>query len=368
MKINALERYVLGQTLIAVAGAAAILSSVILLIDFVEISRQIGGRVDISFARTMTLTLMKSPSVIVVLLPFMFLFGTLAAFVGLNRRSELVAMRAAGISAWRFLLPAAAAAFAIGVLTVAVFNPLTATLTDQFQQARTALLSGQPAAAARAKDTWLRQGDDDSQIVIHAKSKSFDEGEAVLGDVSFFIYGRDATGQMNFTRRVEAKEARLKPGLWALKTVQEATPGAGAMSYDTLSIPTRIEGRRGVEQFASPEAVSVWRLPRVIQQTDQAGFSSTGYRLRFHQLLATPLLFAAMSILSAAFSLRLMRLGGLAALATSGVALGFVFFFLNQFSVALGQAEIIPYFAAAWAPPLLALLSGLTLLCYTEDG
>jgi lipopolysaccharide export system permease protein len=79
-------------------------------------------------------------------------------------------------------------------------------------------------------------------------------------------------------------------------------------------------------------------------------------------------MFAAMAILAAAFSLRLVRLGGLAGLAGAGVALGFTVFFFNRFSGALGKADIIPLFAAAWAPAAVALLSGLTLLCYTEDG
>ena len=35
---------------------------------------------------------------------------------------------------------------------------------------------------------------------------------------------------------------------------------------------------------------------------------------------------------------------------------------------ALARADIIPLFAAAWAPAVVALLSGLTLLFYTEDG
>jgi lipopolysaccharide export system permease protein len=43
-------------------------------------------------------------------------------------------------------------------------------------------------------------------------------------------------------------------------------------------------------------------------------------------------------------------------------------FFFNQFCQALGQTGAIPPFAAAWTPPLLALLSGFALLCYTEDG
>ena len=59
---------------------------------------------------------------------------------------------------------------------------------------------------------------------------------------------------------------------------------------------------------------------------------------------------------------------GLAALAGTGVAVGFAFFFFDQICGSLGKAEVIPAFAAAWAPPILALLSGFTLLTYTEDG
>ncbi len=75
-----------------------------------------------------------------------------------------------------------------------------------------------------------------------------------------------------------------------------------------------------------------------------------------------------MAILAAAFSLRLSRLGDLARLALAGVALGFAVFFLNQFCGALGNSEEAPALLAAWATPLLALLAGLTVLCYTEDG
>ncbi len=79
-----------------------------------SVSRDVGGRVDIGPAEVGRLTLMKAPAVLLVLLPFVFLFGVLAAYVSLNRRSELIAMRAAGISAWRFILPAAVAAFVGG--------------------------------------------------------------------------------------------------------------------------------------------------------------------------------------------------------------------------------------------------------------
>jgi lipopolysaccharide export system permease protein len=43
-------------------------------------------------------------------------------------------------------------------------------------------------------------------------------------------------------------------------------------------------------------------------------------------------------------------------------------FFFNQFSGALAKAGVIPLFAAAWVPAVVALLSGMTLLLHTEDG
>ena len=158
------------------------------------------------------------------------------------------------------------------------------------------------------------------------------------------------------------------PGHGLLTGAREATPGAEAIGYDTLSIPTSLDGRNALERYASPKAVPFWSLWGAITRTEQAGFSATGYRLQLQELLATPLLFAAMSILAAAFSLRLIRLGGVATLAGAGVALGFGLFFFNQFCGALGEDNAIPPFAAAWTPPVVALLSGFTLLCYTEDG
>ena len=147
-----------------------------------------------------------------------------------------------------------------------------------------------------------------------------------------------------------------------------ATAGDSSIRSDSISIRSTLDAEAAMESLASPEAIAFWRLPAAIRLTEQAGFSASGYRLRFQQLLATPVLFAAMTILAAAFSLRLTRLGGLAGLAGGGVALGFVMFFFNQFAGALAKAGIIPLFAAAWAPGIIALLAGVTLLCYTEDG
>jgi len=366
MSAARLERYVLARTLGSVGAALAVISAVILLVQFVDLSRSIGVRTDVSAGDIFGLTLLKSPAVIQLLLPFIFLFGGIGAFVGMNRRSELVAMRAAGVSAWRFISPAAIAAFVAGILAVTALNPVSAGLSARFEADRAKIMSNYLGDIP--KDIWLRQGDEHTQMVIHAKSRDTLQGEVRLRGVSVFVYQKNKAGQPEFNRRLEAAEAVLRPGFWQLKDVREATAGESSVRSDSLSLRSTLDSEAAVERFASPDAIAFWRLPAAIRLTEQAGFSASGYRLKFQQMLATPVLFTAMAILAAAFSLRLARLGGLAGLAGAGVALGFVVFFFDKFAGALGRADIIPLFAAAWAPAVVALLSGLTLLCYTEDG
>ena len=364
LKLGRIERYVTAQTLASVAAALAMIVAIVMLIEFVDVSRTVGARVDISILQIVMLTLLQAPSVVLLLLPFAFLFGVLTAFVSLNRRSELIALRASGVSAWRFIFPAAAASFALGIVTISALNPIAAWLNSEYERQTAGLASDMPSASD--KEIWMRQGDGRTQVVIEARGR--DPGTTRLRDVAMYVYARTNKGGLQFSRRIDAKTAALMRGYWRLTEAREAVPGEPAVSYEALTIPSPLNPNDAFAKQATASSIPFWALPDEIAKIEKAGFSATGYRLRFHQLLATPLLFAAMALLGAAFSLRLMRLGGLAMLAASGIGLGFVLFFFNQFCGALGRADVIPPFLAAWSPPVLALLSAFTLLCYTEDG
>jgi lipopolysaccharide export system permease protein len=360
-----IERYVLAKALAALLIAFLVIMAVEMLVGFVAISRDVGARVDVTPIQVLVLTLMQAPAVLLLLLPFVFLFGTLGAYVGLNRRSELVAMRAAGISAWRFITPAALAAFVLGVVSTAAFNPLAANLNARYVQMRAALMKDYLAGAQPTK-TWLREGQGRQQIVIRAQSRDEKNGLTLKG-VTVFFYTFQADGAPLFDRRVDASEARLQHGYWVMKNVSSVQPGGQSAHSDSLTLPSPVRDSLGLEQ-AEADTISFWNLPGAIRRAEQAGLTATAYQLSFQQLLATPFLYAAMAILAAAFSLRLARLGGLAGLAAAGVTLGFAFFFFNAVCGALGRADIVPAVLAAWTPPLIALLFGLTMLSYAEDG
>ena len=126
-----------------------------------------------------------------------------------------------------------------------------------------------------------------------------------------------------------------------LSDAREATPGAQAQHYDRISIPSNLDDRTAMERYASAQSMSFWTLPRAIARIEEAGFSAVSYRLRLWQLLAAPVLYAAMAILAAAFSLKLSRLGGLTTLAGIGVGAGFAVFFFNELCGSLARADVL---------------------------
>ena len=357
-----LERYVLARTLSSVFVALLVITSIIVLIDVVELSRNLSDA-ELSIVEVVGLTLLRSPLIILQVLPFVFLFGVLAAFTGLNRKSELIAMRAAGVSAWRFIMPAALAALLIGVLVVTAVNPLATELNQRFEDSR-AELEGDDCS--QPDEVWLAQGGGRTQVLFHSRDRN--ELGTELTGVTVRFYLKDDDGGLIFVRRIDAERATLTGGAWRLTRVNVGNPGQPAVASSVLTIPSTLDSRAVLERFAKPNVVSFWELPHRVERTEAAGLSSLKYRLRWHQLLASPLLYAAMSILAAGFSLRLLRLGGLAGLAGAAVALGFILFFVNELLSAMGSAELLPPSAAAWASPVLAMLAGLTLLAFTEDG
>ncbi len=146
--LSRMGRYIIARVFSGVAVALIAVLACILLIDLVEQMRTVGSRTEISLLEALRLTLLKTPMLVEQTLPFVVLAGTMMAIIGLNRASELVAMRASGVSAWRFLTPAAFVGIVLGVIAITSLNPLGAYLYQQFESEKQNALSERLATAS----------------------------------------------------------------------------------------------------------------------------------------------------------------------------------------------------------------------------
>lgn len=356
--------YVLVRVLTSISIALAAVLASILLIDLVEQMRTVGTRSDLSLLEALRLTLLKTPMLIEQTLPFVVLAGAMMAIIGLNRSSELVAMRAAGISAWRFLAPAAFVGAAIGIFAVTLLNPLGAHLYQVFEASKQdALTSEGPEAGENG--VWIRQGDEDGQVVIHADGVDAN-GARLLGATFMFFEVRQET--LRFTRRIHAEQAELRPGFWQLTGLVEAIPGGRPVRQTHLAIPTSLDSAELINRFVTPATLSFWALPGFIAEARSAGFAPTRYELKWQSLLAFPLLLAVMAALGSAFSLQLQRLGNLAQWGAAGIAIGLFLFFYSQLAGAFAMTQTVPAIVAAWSAPFAGMFIALAMVAFLEDG
>jgi lipopolysaccharide export system permease protein len=284
----------------------------------------------------------------------------MAALLQLSRKLELVVARAAGISAWQFLQPGLFMALVIGVVSVTVYNPISARLKQSATDIEARIFSS--SNRTTGKNIWIRQKSVDGQAIIRADAALMNS--AALTGVTVFTFDDDGA----FSQRIEAREATLHQGYWEMKEARVLTATEGPQSYRTYSIASTLEPSQVRQSFTPPEAVPFWDLPDTIARTERAGLDANGYRLRYDVLLSRPLLLIAMVFVAASVSLRFFRFGGVAKMVLGGVTAGFMLYVATELMEDLGASGLISPTLAAWFPAVVGSLLGTLALLYQEDG
>ena len=352
----------------SVSQVFLIFFGILLFVDTIEQLRRFSDA-DIGLAGAARLALLNVPETLYRILPLIMIMGAIANFLGLARSSELVVARAAGRSGLRFLMAPLTVALLLGLLIVALFNPLVAATAKRYDAERMALnQGGDSVLSVSDSGLWLRQGGAEGQTVVQA-ARSGPDGTELFG-ATFLTFGPQGLP----VSRIEAERARLAPGGWELTGVKswnlaDPNPELTAKSKAgpvTLASDLTPEGIR--DSFGSPATIAFWELPSYIASLERAGFSSLAHRLWFQMELAQPLLMVAMVLVAAGFTMRHVRFGGTGRMVLYAMLAGFGIFFLRNFAQAMGDTGQIPVSLAAWSPPAIAMLTSLGLLLHLEDG
>jgi lipopolysaccharide export system permease protein len=357
-----LYRYLAIQFLVGVGIVYGTFLLLAFSIDIVDLTNRTAGH-NVSTWVVIAMALLQLPDLGQKMLPFAVLLGGVFAFARLSRNQELVAIRAAGMSAWDFLAPPLAVAAGLGFAVVLAVTPLSSRMLGQFSALEAKYIKGEASQLSVSQNgLWLRQGDATQQSVIHALRVT-NQG-VHLENVIVFRYGT----LDHLLGRVDAKTADLQAGTWTLDDAWVSDMNGSPAHHDAYKLPTTLTPAQIQESFAPPYTLSFWELPGFIRAAQNAGFSAVRYELYFYSLLALPALFAAMVFMAASFSVRLGRSGGLPRVILVSALAGFGVYFFSEFARALGQTGILPVALAATAPASAAILIGMTLVFNQEDG
>ena len=338
------------------------------LLEVVEQIRRLSGN-NASFTDILLLTLFNIPHSFYQILPLLFLIASVIFHSVMARNNEFVSIRSYGKSAWHIITPSILAGIILGMLSVAILNPIVAT-TGKIYETKIAEFTGKPTTIASITQNglWLRQGSKDNNYVIWAQRSNFNG--TTLFDVTFF----------NFTKagepieRLNAQTAQLGGGFWTLSNGKkwhlkdDTIPERNAQNFTTMRIASDLTAAYIEDSFGTPASISIWSLPQFIQRLDQAGFSALRHRVWFHKELAFPAFLAATILLGASLTMRHGRSQNTTIVIVTTFLMGFALYFTQNFALILAQNGQISYYVSAWFPTLAAIALSATIILHTEDG
>jgi len=353
--MNTLDRYLSREFL---KFFLLVLLSFVLLFLIVDFFEKLAFllRKSASFEQALSYFFFRIPMMISFTIPAAVLLSALLTFGSLSRNSEIVAMRANGISLYRSSVPLLILSFLIALFTF-VFSELITPYTNAKAEyiRRVDIQKKELQGIFQQEQIWYR-----GARGIYS-FKLFDPERNVLQGITLNYLDR----QMRLFMRVDAERALWERDHWIfynLLIVRFDAAGFPIMERyqeKILDLPEKPTDFQIIQKDS--EQMGYFELRKYVRKIRSEGFDATRYLADLHGKIAFPFVCILLAIIGISFSLKTERSGGLAGSLFVGLIIGFSYWILFAFAMSLGRSGKIPPLLAAWLANLIFGLSALYL-------
>lgn len=303
---------------------------------------------------------LRVPQLVARFLPTSVLLATILTLVTLNQNSEVIAMKAAGLSAHQVLAPMVLSALAVAVVSF--------TFNERVVTRATATLSAWQAVdyAPIPKDSGMRSNVyiSDGSDILQAATLSGHGQSVVMAQVSYFR--RDAGGMV--VEQIRSPRATFANPGWKLETpVRFETASTKTTTLPSIVVAKGIAPSQIEISKVDADAQDIITLSRSISALRAAGRRTEELDAAWWHKISGPLSSVLMPLLGAVAAFGLARSGQVLVRSVIGMALGFAYFVVDNAALAMGNFGGYPPIVAAWAPFALFALVGETVLIRTEE-
>ena len=302
---------------------------------------------------------LRLPGIISQFLPFSVLLGTILTLSTMNQNSEIVALKASGLSAHQVLAPLILAGFGVAIISFAFNDRIVSRAAATLSQWKAAEYAPVPIDRGDRSNVWVRDGDDLIEVgQIRGRGNA-----ARLADITLY----DRTGG-NLVGIVHASNGVRAGNAWKVGPATRFDVASGKMTQlGTVILAKGVRPDQFTLATVDADGLSFGALHSAINDLADAGRPTKALEGSMWHKLSGPLSAILMPLLGAIAAFGLARSGKLFVRAVIGMALGFTYFVADNFALAMGNLGAYPPFLAAWAPFLLFFLIGEAVLIRTEE-
>ena len=300
--------------------------------------------------------------------PLAVLIAVLVTFGVLNRNSELIAMKATGISLYRLVVPIVSIS-AILAVSLFLFDEYYLPQANRKQEALHNIIKGRPPQTVlHPEQKWIfgapRPGEP-GRIFYY---QFYDPDRNEFANLSIFEFDPST---FSVSRRIFAARFFWDTGTgsWHFQNGWERDiAGATVTQYREFNQTSFAEIHEDPSYFTKEEIqaqeMNFGQLDHYIGDLRQSGFDTMRLRVELWHKLAYPLVAVIMAVLAIPFALSMGRRGSLTGIAVA-IFVALTYFVVAGTFAAMGNVNYLPAALAAWSPDILFGLTGGYLLLRT---
>jgi lipopolysaccharide export system permease protein len=343
-----------------VIGVALMLVIVLQMLDLLSESGKILEYSGNGQAQLLAYVGLRAPQLIAFALPYSVLLGTIITLVTVNQNSEVISMKAAGLSAHQVLAPLIVTALAVAVVSFAFNERVVTRASATLKVWKDADYGPMPKDSGVRSNVYLRDG----RNILMAGTVTGSGRAMTMQNVNW--YARDAAGMV--TQQLRSPRATFAAPGWRLESpVRFDVKSTATQSLGSLVIAKGVDPAQVEISAVDPDTQSLFQLSRSIAELRASGRRTSELDGRWWHKISGPLSAVLMPLLGAVAAFGLARSGQVLIRAVIGMALGFAYFVLDNAALAMGNFGGYPPLVAAWAPFVLFALVGETVLIRTEE-
>ncbi|GAA0468417.1 LPS export ABC transporter permease LptG [Parasphingorhabdus litoris] len=351
--------YMAKMLMVRTLAVLAMLVLVLQALDLLGESGRIMAQEGNGQAELWTYVSLRAPQLVARFLPFAVLLGTIITAATLNQNSEVVSMKAGGLSAHQILAPLIIASMFVAIISFLFNEIVVAPATARLSAWEKVEYGPIPEASNVRTNIWVRDGNN----LINAKTVTGRGNDVLLEDI--VIYDRVNDGLRSL---MQGDEARYDGSQWTMTGVTQFNVLTGTEEQkDSIILGESLRPDQFTLANVNAEGLSFLELRSAIAELKEAGRPTMGLESSLWHKISGPLSSILMPLLGAVAAFGLARSGQLFVRAVIGMALGFAYFVADNFSLAMGTIGAYPPLLAAWAPFMLFFLIGETVLIRTEE-
>jgi LPS export ABC transporter permease LptG len=302
--------------------------------------------------------------------PLAVLIAVLVTFGVLNRNSELIAMKATGISLYRLVIPVVSIA-AILSLALFLFDEYYLPQANLRQEALRNIIKGRPPQTVlHPEQTWIFGAPRPGEPARIFHYQFFDPDRQEFANLSVFEFDPStfALSRRIFAERVywdsRNRSWRFQNG-WQRDFQGAAIIPDGYREFTQTSF-SEIHEDPGyfTKEAKQAQEMNFGQLQHYIGDLRQSGFDTMRLRVALWHKLAYPIVAIVMAVLAVPFALSMGRRGSLTGIAVA-IFVALTYFVVAGTFEAMGNVNYLPAALAAWSPDILFGITGGYLLLKT---